>query len=339
MLERELKLHVPANHRPALENALREAGAPELLLRAQYFDTQDNDLAKSGIALRLRLEGHQWVQTAKAPGPDDLTRLELNHARAGLDPKLDLALYRDTALEHAFKQLEKPLLLRYETSVQRLVLRHSMGDSQIEFAFDRGVIKSGPLTLPLCELELEQISGRADDLFALGQQWMRRYGLILDLRSKAERGSILARIAQSAKNPGQEPDFLPLLQARRTQALAPDTSLPARQAYQQCVNECLNQIIRNATLLAGVEPLDTQPDLRLEYVAQLRLGIQGLRTCRKQFEQPMRLDNAARDTQLGEYFDLFGRESGHQELASSTAFQSCLLALLADLVAMSDPGP
>ncbi|MDS1140510.1 CYTH domain-containing protein [Pusillimonas sp. SM2304] len=337
MLERELKLHVPARHRLALENALREAGGSELLLRAQYFDTQDNDLAKSGIALRLRLEGHQWMQTAKAPGPDDLTRLELNHARAGLDPKLDLALYRDTPLEHVFTQLEKPLMLRYETSVQRLALRHGIGDSQIEFAFDRGVIKSGPLTLPLCELELEQISGRADDLFALGQQWMRRYGLILDLRSKAERGSILARIALSATAPGQAPDFLPLLQARRTQAPAPDTRLPARQAYQRCANECLNQIIRNATLLAGVEPLDTHPDLRFEYAAQLRLGIQGLRACRKQFGQPLRLDNAARDTELGEYFDLFGREPG-QELASSAAFQSCLLALLADLVALGDPG-
>src|SRR5690606_13546435 len=214
-------------------------GASEILLRAQYFDTQDSDLAKAGIALRLRLEGKQWVQTAKAPGPDELTRLELNHTHTNTDPKLDLALYQDTPLEPFFAQLDKPLLLRYETIVSRLVLRHDVGNSQIEFAFDQGMVKSGALELPLCELEFEQISGEAGDLFTLARQWMQRYGLIIDLRSKAERGSILTHIALSAKlhdiqnegkPPQAEPDFRPLLKPHHAQATILSTAMSPRQA-------------------------------------------------------------------------------------------------------------
>src|SRR5690606_6481450 len=83
MLERELKLHVPAANRNALENELRHAGAADLALRARYFDTPGRNLARAGIALRLRLEGDEWVQTAKTSGPDELTRMEFNHPRPG----------------------------------------------------------------------------------------------------------------------------------------------------------------------------------------------------------------------------------------------------------------
>src|SRR3546814_16680537 len=65
MLERELKLYVPEASRIGLKKALTQLGATELALNARYFDTENRDLAKAGIALRLRQEGDQWVQTVK----------------------------------------------------------------------------------------------------------------------------------------------------------------------------------------------------------------------------------------------------------------------------------
>src|SRR3546814_12773533 len=73
MLERELKLDVPEASRIGLKKALTQLGATELALNARYFDTENRDLAKAGIALRLRQEGDQWVQTVKAPGPAELS--------------------------------------------------------------------------------------------------------------------------------------------------------------------------------------------------------------------------------------------------------------------------
>src|SRR5690606_29183632 len=150
-------------------------------------------LAQAGIALRLRLEGDRWVQTIKAPGPDELTRTEINHPRP--EPELDLSVYQNTALASFFSRLSQPLLLRYETHIERLVLRRDGWDHAVEFAYDQGVIRSGRCEQAVCELELEQIEGGADRLIALGRNWLTRHQLILDFRSKAERGSLLSRIA------------------------------------------------------------------------------------------------------------------------------------------------
>src|SRR3546814_4358833 len=56
MLERELKLYVPEASRIGLKKALTQLGATELALNARYFDTENRDLAKAGLALRLRQE-------------------------------------------------------------------------------------------------------------------------------------------------------------------------------------------------------------------------------------------------------------------------------------------
>ncbi|MGB6103750.1 MAG: CYTH and CHAD domain-containing protein [Pusillimonas sp.] len=380
MLERELKLHVPAASAAAIENELRRAGATHIALRARYFDTQDKDLARAGVALRVRLEGGQWVQTAKGPGPDELTRIEINHPRAR--PELDISLYTGTVLEPLFLRLGKPLMARYETCIDRLVLRQAGSCGVVELALDQGTIRAGQLELPVCELELEQIDGDTDHLFTLGQRWLTRHSLILDFRSKAERGSLLGDLApanQSASGPDQPPrqansDFRPLFAPQHARPVTLKAGMSLRQAYLQCANECLNQIVRNAALLATMQNPGADVDLRIEYVHQLRVGIRRLRSCWTLFSKWMNIDLTEFGAQLRPYFTLLGHvrnndvihstpvpglsEAGMPELAqmaiasagapgaqdalalaASAPFQSTLLELLKHLVQQAESSP
>ena len=323
MLERELKLHVPGVSREALKNELLELGATRLALRARYFDTSERALAKAGIALRLRLEGDTWVQTLKAPGPDELSRIELNHNRN--EPELDLDAYQGTPVESLLEPSRDALHLCYETDISRLVLRQDTGAGLVEFAYDTGCVKAADQQLEICELELEQISAPTADLFTLSKRWLNNYELIVDLRSKAERGDLLAH-------------SLPrMLEPRRAWPLAHKL---ARQAgYELYSAECVNQIIRNATFAAGVDTQGATLDQHMQYVRQLRVGIRRLSSCWALLGKPAGLEQPPTHSELQRYSTLL-RQAPDVEtsraLVASKAFQSCLLALLEQLLALNE---
>ncbi|HWK71106.1 MAG TPA: CYTH and CHAD domain-containing protein [Burkholderiaceae bacterium] len=326
MLERELKLHVPAAGQARVEEELKRLGATGIALHACYFDTENRDLAMAGVALRLRQEGDRWVQTIKAPGPDELSRIETNHERPG--PELDLSVYRDTPLESLLAPWNDTLALRYETQISRLAVRHDTGQGIIELAYDRGWIKAGGLRLAVHELELEQISGDTANLFMLGREWLNKHGLLIDLRSKAERGDALAQavrtfrdaIPPKASRQLPEPVLAQSLKARRAEPVTLDPSASVEQAYQRCANECLNQIIRNAAFLAGVDSRPRAgPDLRVAYVHQLRVGMRRLRSCWKFFGKWLRLDEALPLDELRRYFSLLGQTRDHDVVQLSIA--------------------
>ena len=371
MVERELKLHVPPAAKLGLEQELTHLGAQAIVLRARYFDTPRRELAAAGVALRLRLEGDTWVQTIKAPGPDELSRLETNHERA--EPTLDLSLYQGSPVEALLAGLQGPLLLRYETHINRLVYRHDTGQGVVEFAYDQGVITAQGLELGVCELELEQISSDIDALFTLGEEWLRRYGLIVDLRSKAERGDALAKLAdktaaRGAKGDHAVADLDRLYRPHRSRAVALHKAQHIHDVYQQCAADCLNQAIRNAAFLAGVDGPRHNSRLPALYVRELRVGIRRLRTCWKFFEPWIGSPKHAGAAELRNSFSSFGiyRDSDvvHLEitpsllkagmvhvhwpaselpprptpqlLAASTGFQILLLLLLREQVMARD---
>lgn len=375
MLERELKLHVPTGSREALEAELLRAGASVTPLRAQYFDTDDRQLARADIALRLRLEGEQWVQTIKAPGPDELSRLEFNHPRPAAE--LDLSVYDGTPLESVLRDLGPSLRMRYETDVKRLTLRVDTGSGVVELAFDNGSIHAGSLTLPVHELELEQVSGEARNIFVLGTYWLEKYGLILDLRSKAERGDALARIAAERK-PGKRSgastltgqEARKLLPARRAERPRLDGSASLAAVYRQSAGECLSQMIRNACFLAGVDKHAGANTLTIDYVHQLRVGIRRLRSCQSLFRKWLPDTDDTSINEMKAFFKLLGQErdgdvlrlsvtprlmqagmpelnipaasgqgrrgTSSRRLVASTAFQTCLLSLLEALIAREE---
>jgi len=192
MSEQELKLHVPAVARKSVEQEVRQRDATRIHLHAMYFDTPDRQLARARVAIRLRQEGRAWVQTLKTPGGNAITRVEMNHARPG--PILDLSVYAGTEVESVLAGLKGELGLRYETDVVRLLRKVRTRLGTVEIAFDSGLLRAGKLELPISELEFELMSGRPAAIFAVARGWQQRHGLVLDSRSKSERGDALATL-------------------------------------------------------------------------------------------------------------------------------------------------
>ncbi|NYT68994.1 CYTH and CHAD domain-containing protein [Pusillimonas noertemannii] len=372
-MERELSLHIPATAQAAVARAMRAQKARQITLRALYFDTPSRALAQAGIALRVRREGRRWVQTLKARGNDPLTRIEINHPRP--QATLDLSLYDQGPLAGFFAQLGEPLSLRYETRVTRRVLLAKLKDAVIEIAHDNGAIHSQGWALPISEVEFELVSGNMDAVFEVGGEWLARHGLVLETRSKAERGDRLAALPphppepESPQGPHTPPTSLfPARRAARV-SLAPD--MTAAQGYAACAGDCLLQMAANAALLAGVDAAGSGDDTQAVYTHQLRVGIRRLRSCWKLFEGIVPAVEPDIAQALKAYFSMLGearnqdvirlhieprlRQAGMPETAApawpdrppmasmrdaagGVEFQSLLLALLRHLVRVADTG-
>jgi inorganic triphosphatase YgiF len=128
-----------------------------------------------------------------------------------------------------------------------------------EIAFDQGALVAGDQRWPLCELEFELKAGDPGALAALASRWVDRFGLTLDVRTKAERGERLAR--------GQR-----LGAAVKAQPLALPEAVDSHTALRLVVGNCLAQVLANASDVA--HEADTEP----EQLHQLRVGLRRLRT-------------------------------------------------------------
>ncbi len=364
-MERELKLHVPTVVAKSLKKALLKMGAQPLELRARYYDTPHRDLTRHRMAIRVRQEGARWVQTLKAAGSDSLSKIEINHDRP--DGNLDLSLYKDTSVHEAIAALSSPVQLRYETEVTRWRTEVHTGDASIEIAFDQGIVRAGERSLPISEIEFELVSGDVQALFSTGLEWLEKYDLVIDLRSKSERGDVLARSlerdsAQQSSAAGRL--FKP--RSSRPAQLQPGCTI--HQAYVACSTECLEQVIRNAAFVAGVDTEELSTETRRAYIHQLRVGLRRLRSCWKLFHEWVPEADFATTRALRKAFSLLGKvrdsdvlhemilpplqqagmpalpwPSGRdgryekaQELAASREFQAALLTLLARTIRWGD---
>jgi triphosphatase len=275
MTEIELKFQLPPARRDAVAAAVagRTGAAVEQRLQAAYFDTEARDLARAGIALRLRREGPRWVQTLKAGSGDALLRHEHNVARPGrstVPPALDPALHDGTPAGQRLHAVldalpDVPLRCQYRTDVRRRARTLRVRGALLELAFDRGEIVAGERSLPLCELEIELLRGEPAALLATARTWVQRHGLWLDTRSKAERGTLLAA--------GQ--DRAPARKAKAV-TLVPDAGLA--DARRTVLRECLQQVAVNASQVAS-------GDFGDEHIHQLRVGLRRLRTALRLFER------------------------------------------------------
>lgn len=262
MLEIELKFQIPEARRVALMKALDPKKSEQIQLQAKYYDTPDKKLAQARAAIRQRLEGSSWVQTFKA-SRSHLARFEHNHDFGALlqAPQLDLSIYDqipeakqllNDALEHDFTQLQ----LIFETDIARTVRLMDYASSQIEVSLDIGEIRAQDRVQVVYEVEFELRTGNVHDLLNFCFEWVKKYQLWLDVRSKAEFGNLLAegltvspakatKDLLLSKKDSSDANIRSLV-AQQMQALLPNIAAMsagvATQAHIQQAHQALDQL-------------------------------------------------------------------------------------------------
>jgi len=267
MTEFELKLEIPPARFKGVKAAVQRGQVAQQRLQARYFDTPDHRLAAQGVVVRLRKEGRQWVQTAKAPGSRPLERLEHNVA-LGVQtmPLPDLARHQQApvgacirrALQLSPDEAFPALVMVYSSNVVRLSRLLRVRGAVVEVALDQGHIAAGNHSLPVSELELELKQGQPASAAALAASWCTKHGLWLSSVSKSAKGQRLA-LGQAF---GTATGASPLRYSR---------PLSSHAMAVAVVSNCLDQMLPNASdVAAGCTDGDT--------IHQLRVGIRRLRT-------------------------------------------------------------
>lgn len=303
MSELELKFQVPEETLPSLLLELGRHGVRSGRMLARYFDTNDGLLARHGLSLRLRKEGRRWVQTLKASGDSAVHRLEHNvplRVQSGLQPALDPGLHDTTEagarLADLLSRADAPVLAeRFTVEVWRRLSDVQVSGAVIEASLDRGTIKAGGLSAPICELELEYKSGDPQALFALAKTWSGHGGLWLNTLSKSQRGSALAH--------GQA--HAPPLNVGAPQL---NRQLSGEGLFRAVLRSALDQVLAHASEVAsgnvGEEPIH-----------QLRVGLRRLRTALRDLAPLSRGVDDAWATPLSAAFTRLGEVRDNETVA------------------------
>lgn len=197
--ETEIKLRVSRETLTALrEHPLlkkrNKSGWERRELFNQYFDTPERDLAAAKVALRLRRDGDEFIQTLKTRGQSIAGLSERNEydwklAKAKLDvKKLDAECW-PAQLAELDKKTIKPVFTT-DFIRERAEIAWGRGKSKvvIEAALDLGKVIVGKQSEEICELELELREGEPAALLELAAELAATLPLMPCDISKAERG-------------------------------------------------------------------------------------------------------------------------------------------------------
>ena len=195
-MEIELKLG-PAGKDVALAlyndtDLLPPAGAEEVIpMKTIYYDTPDRDFAARKETLRLRQEGDRSVCCFKT-ALQGLSRLEAEQEAATIE--------EGAARLSALAELPPEAAAALKTGVfvpvcgaaftRRTRLCRAEG-ALFHLCLDEGQLLKGPLSAPLCEIELELCEGEPAALERLEAALTARYGLPRCALSKQQRAMAL----------------------------------------------------------------------------------------------------------------------------------------------------
>ncbi|MNM91706.1 CYTH domain protein [compost metagenome] len=160
----------------------------------QYFDTPERDLAQARVALRLRRDGEQYIQTLKGRGQSVAGLSERNEWDWHLDKnKLDLKKLTDECWPAELAELDKKTLKPIFTTDfvrEKADIAWGRGKAKvvIEAALDLGKVTAGKQSEEICELELELREGDPAALLELAAELAATLALMPCDISKAERG-------------------------------------------------------------------------------------------------------------------------------------------------------
>ena len=262
--ETELKLQLPAalQHVDSqqllarLKPNLRSKGTRQVL-RNIYFDTAERDLAKRGMALRVREIGRKRIQTLKVPDNGAVGLQTFRELEAELpDVVPSLAKVGDRALARELRQGVWPRLQPvFHTDFERTSWRLPYRSSEIEVSLDRGSIRAGDREEPIHELEIELKGGDRVDLWGAAEELLDVVPFRLGHATKAARGYALA----DAETPQPQKAIPARLSDEDTVAIA----------FEKIVTGCIGQMQANeaAMLATGA----------VEAIHQFRVALRRLR--------------------------------------------------------------
>jgi inorganic triphosphatase YgiF len=245
-IETELKLQLPPTLHDVDSHLLLSRLKPNLrskgtkkVLRNVYFDTAERDLAKRGMALRVREMGRKRIQTLKVPNGEALGLQTFRELEAELPGEVpSLAKIGDRALARELRQNVWPRLQPvFHTDFERTSWRLPYRSSEIEVSLDRGSIRAGDREEPIHELEIELKEGDQVDLWGAAEELLDVVPFRLGHVTKAARGYALADAAT------------PQPQKAQPVNLGDDDTVAS--AFEKIVTSCISQMQANeATMMA-----------------------------------------------------------------------------------------
>lgn len=266
-LEIELKFDVAPERLAALRAAAplkrgATGGGSERHLLSTYFDTEDLQLRRNGVALRVRKVGQRHIQTVKANGQagDVLRRGEFEGPVSEMTPDLD-AIADQAMRERIGMVFDAELRPLFTTDVKRTAsVVETQGEAgaraRVEVAFDKGRILAGDSAVPLSEMELELKDGAPAALFDLAAALHAVEPLRLNTASKALMGYRLAT--------GARPEW------HKAEKLALNKKMTVCDALHTILRTCLVQWMANAAAAEdGGDP---------EGVHQMRVALRRMRS-------------------------------------------------------------
>ncbi|MEZ5833254.1 MAG: CHAD domain-containing protein [Dongiaceae bacterium] len=263
-IETELKLQLPPTLHDVDSHELLTRLKPNLrsrgikkILRNVYFDTAERDLAKRGIALRVREIGRKRFQTLKVPNGGELglqTFRELEAELPGDRPSLakvgDRALARELRAE-IWPRLQPVFLTNFERTSWRLPYRAS----EIEVSLDRGSIHAGDREEPIHELEIELKGGDRVDLWGAAEELLDVVPFRLGHITKAARGYALADAATPM----------------------PQKAIPVKLSDNDTVATAFEKIVANCTAQMQANEAAMLATGAVEAIHQFRVALRRLR--------------------------------------------------------------
>lgn len=177
-------------------NALNAQHTPAGQLLNIYYETADNWLRRHDMGLRIRGDRGRYEMTLKIAGrvvgglhqrPE--FNIPLESPELALE-RLPAEVWPQGELPTELAQNVQPL---FSTDFEREKWVLSEGESQIEIALDRGEVKTPEHQEAICELELELLSGKTEDVLAFARRLLETGVLRQGSLSKAARGYHLAQ--------------------------------------------------------------------------------------------------------------------------------------------------
>ena len=164
-------------------------------MHAVYFDTEEMDLKKSGIAYRIRYENDRITATIKWD----------NHVENGLHSReeFNLVITDERFAEHpnidAFESSDayevlleaaghKPLVKMVEMNFIRKQIKVDTGNSISALSFDEGVVHGIHGDKDVLEMELEWYYGDSEDFCDVAESLAEKFSLEPEDISKLQRG-------------------------------------------------------------------------------------------------------------------------------------------------------